>query len=232
MSRFTENFKKRAYLFFALVLFQGLFLNSIAVAKKDAMAQAQKNQVLKILKKYNNAAAVSMKTERTENKKTLGTSAVSQGEIIYSKNKIYFLTDKPTKIEIIYNKSVWVVEYPDLELDDKAGRKVTVFQANKVSFIKTMAELFSAPEKFLSKEASISDFGDEMVLDLKKLKTETLREIKVSLSKKEQVIKNIYLVDDLETQTSLFFGNTEFLKTAPKKKFVYEKIKTDEILKP
>ncbi len=49
-----------------------------------------RTDVLKILKKYNASPAVEMQTTRTETKKTLGTTTISEGQLIYSNNKIYF----------------------------------------------------------------------------------------------------------------------------------------------
>ncbi|MBC7457286.1 MAG: hypothetical protein H7235_03350 [Bdellovibrionaceae bacterium] len=52
------------------------------------------------------------------------------------------------------------------------------------------------------------------------------------LNKKTQLISSILLTDDLNTDTTFSIQKTDFLKTAPKNKFSYKKIKTDETLKP
>jgi outer membrane lipoprotein-sorting protein len=132
-----------------------LFFGKIAkAAKPDSL----KTQAIQILKKYNKSAAVEIKTTKTEEKKALGTSLSSDGILIYSKNKINFTSIKPTATEIIYNKNVWIIESPDLELDEKAGRKVTMLDSNKVTFIKTIADLFSANEKFFTKDTVLPEF--------------------------------------------------------------------------
>lgn len=197
-----------------------------------AFTEKEKTEVLKILKKYNNAAAVQMETLRTEAKKTLGTTKTSEVQILYSKNKINFLTVKPTRVEIIYNKSVWVIEEPDLELDENAGRKVTIFEASKASFVKAMAEIFSSPSSFLTKDTVIKTEGDDLILDINKFKSHSLKEVKITLDKSTKLIKKILIVDDIDTQTTIVFEKTEFLKSVPKNKFTYKKLKKDEILKP
>ncbi len=191
-----------------------------------------KNQALEILKKYNSTKAVKIKTHRTETKKTLGTTTTSDGELIYSKNRVYFVTDQPTKTEIIYNKDIWVIEYPDIELDENANRKVSVFGAEKAPFIKAMAEIFSAPKKLFGKDAVFSKNDDEIIIKLKEIKNTSLKELQLVLNSKEQNIKSISFIDDLMTSSVLSFEKTEFLKSEPKNRFVYKKLKTDEILKP
>lgn len=207
-------------------------VTAIIFACSLAQSSDLKSQATKILKKYNSAAAVEMKTLKNEEKKALGVSSSAEGQLIYSKNKIFFTTEKPNKTEIIYNKSIWIIEYPDLELDSTAGRKVTVFDANKVVFLKTMAELFSAPDKFLTKDAKISETETEISIQFKKVKDSTLKDLKVALNKKEKLITSIQLTDDLETVTQFTFTKTDILKSAPTAKFVYKKLKTDEVLKP
>ncbi|MBC7457287.1 MAG: hypothetical protein H7235_03355 [Bdellovibrionaceae bacterium] len=132
-------------------------LLGFAQKAKSSKVDLNKTAAIKILKKYNSAAAVEMLTKKQVAKVTLGTTSDAEGILLYSKNKIYFSVEKPTKTEIIYNKNVWVIEYPDLDFDDKAGRKVTIFDSNKVPFVKTIAELLSSPEKFFTKDTVITE---------------------------------------------------------------------------
>lgn len=211
-----------------------IFMTSFAFAEKAKSPKADPNKAvaIKILKKYNSAAAVEMQTKKQVAKVTLGTTTESEGVLLYSKNKIHFSSEKPTMTEIIYNKNVWVIESPDLDFDDKAGRKVTVFDSSKVPFVKTIAELLSAPEKFFTKDTIITEKDNLISIESDKIKNASLKKFIVVLNKKDQLISSILLTDDLNTDTTFNIQKTDFLKTVPKNKFSYKKIKTDEILKP
>jgi outer membrane lipoprotein-sorting protein len=223
-------FKTKSLLTHSLVLVV-FFMTSLGFAEK-AKTDPNKAIAIKILKKYNSAAAVEMQTKKQVTKVTLGTTSDTEGILLYSKNKIHFSAEKPTKTEIIYNKNVWVIEYPDLELDDKAVRKVTTFDANKVPFVKTIAELLSSPEKFFTKDTIITEKDDKISIESDKIKNAALKKFVVVLDKKDQLISSILLTDDLNTDTTFNIQKTDFLKAAPKNKFSYKKIKTDETLKP
>lgn len=223
-------FKAKSLVIQMLVLVV-VFMTSITHAK-SLKADPNKAIAIKILKKYNSAAAVEMQTKRQVAKVTLGTTTDTEGVLLYSKNKIHFSSDKPTKTEIIYNKNVWVIESPDLDFDDKAGRKVTVFDADKVPFVKTIAELLSSPDKFFTKDTVIVDKDDLLSIESDKIKNASLKKFVVVLNKKDQLISSILITDDLNTDTTFNIQKTDFLKTSPKGKFSYKKIKTDEILKP
>ena len=220
-------------------IYSGLFLvifliTSLSFAKtgKSTKADLNKDIAVKILKKYNSAEAVEMQTKKQVTKVTLGTKTETDGVFLYSKNKIHFSAEKPNKTEIIYNKNVWVIEYPDLELDDKSARKVTIFDSNKAPFIKTIAELLSAPDKFFTKETLITEKDGQLSIESDKIISTNLKKFVVVLNTKEQITSSILLTDDLNTDTTFSIQKTDFLKTAPKNKFTYKKIKTDEILKP
>ncbi len=226
-------FKTKLSITSGLVLFIFL-IASFAIAKvaKSTKSDLNKAIAIKILKKYNSAAAVEMQTKKQVAKVTLGTTSDTEGVLLYSKNKIHFSTEKPTKTEIIYNKNVWVIEYPDLDLDDKAGRKVTTFDSNKVPFVETIAELLSAPEKFFTHKTVITEKNGQLSIESDKIKNASLKKFVVVLNTKDEIISSILLTDDLNTDTTFSIQKTDFLKAAPKNKFSYKKIKTDEILKP
>lgn len=220
--------------FTSILILVVIFMTSLGFAQKTKNSKVDPNKAvaIKILKKYNSAAAVEMQTKKQVTKVTLGTTSDAEGVLLYSKNKIHFSADKPTKTEIIYNKNVWVIEYPDLDFDDKAGRKVTVFDANKVPFVKTIAELLSSPDKFFTKETVITEKGDLLSIESDKIKNASLKKFVVVLNKKDQIISSILITDDLNTDTIFNIQKTDFLKAVPKNKFSYKKIKTDETLKP
>ncbi len=203
-----------------------------ATASKNKLPLSNQVIAIQILKKYNKVPAVEMKTVKKVSKATLGTKTQADGVLVYSKNKIHFITQQPTQTEIIYNKNVWVIEYPDLELDEKAARKVTMFESSKVPFVKSIAELLSAPEKFFDKETIIKDQGGLLTIETNKIKNTSIKKFSVVLDKKNQVISSLLLTDDLNTDTAFLIQKTEFLKKVPKNLFSYKKMKTDEILKP
>lgn len=226
-------FKTKSQFITGLVLVV-FFMTSLSFAQKTKSPKADPNKAIaiKILKKYNSAAAVEMQTKKQVAKVTLGTTSDTDGVLLYSKNKIHFSAEKPTKTEIIYNKNVWVIEYPDLDFDDQAGRKVTVFDSNKVPFVKTIAELLSSPNKFFTKDTVITEKDDLLSIESDKIKNASLKKFVVVLNKKDQIISSILITDDLNTDTIFNIQKTDFLKTVPKNKFSYKKIKTDETLKP
>ena len=211
-----------------------IFTTCLCFAESAKVAKADPNKAIavKILKKYNASGAVEMQTKKHVAKVALGTISDTEGVLLYSKNKIHFTSAKPTRSEIIYNKNVWVIEYTDLELDDTGARKVTEFNSDKAPFIKTIAELMSAPEKFFTKDTVIKEKDDQLSIESDKIKNASLKKFVVVLNKKDQIITSILLTDDLNTDTIFNIQKTNFLKTAPKNKFSYKKIKTDEILKP
>lgn len=219
-------------LFLIVLHLTNLGFASKANKSNSKILESNKEMAIHILKKYNSTAAVEMQTHRQVTKKTLGTTVDTDGVLIYSKNKIYFKAEKPTQTEIIYNKNVWVIEYPDLELDDKANRKVTIFNSDKVPFIKTIAELMATPEHFFTEKTVITEKDDFISIESDKIKNASIKKFVVVLDKKEKLMSSILLTDDLNTDTIFKIQKTEFLKTAPKNKFNYKKIKTDEILKP
>lgn len=205
---------------------------SFAGTAKTVKSDPNKALAIEILKKYNSATAVEMQTTKQVTKATLGTTSDAEGVLLYSKNKIHFSTEKPTKTEIIYNKNVWVIEYPDLDFDDQPGRKVTMFDSSKLPLIKTIAELLSSPEKFFTSDTVISVKDDLVSIESEKIKSTSLKKFVVILNKKDKLISSILLTDDLNTDTIFKIQKTNFLKTVSQKKFTYKKIKTDETLKP
>ena len=217
-----------------VIMLVALFATCLSFAGivKTIKSDPNKALAIEILKKYNSATAVEMQTTKQVTKATLGTTSDAEGILLYSKNKIYFSSEKPTKTEIIYNKNVWVIEYPDLDFDDKAGRKITMFDSSKLPFIKTIAELLSSPEKFLASGTAISVKDDSVLIESEKIKSTSLKKFVVVLDKKDKLISSILLTDDLNTDTTFKIQKTNFLKTVSQKKFTYKKIKTDEILKP
>jgi hypothetical protein len=217
-----------------VLTFTVCFMTCVGFAETAKVAKIDPNKsiAIKILKKYNAAGAVEMQTKKQVAKVTLGTTSDTEGVLLYSKNKIHFTAEKPVKSEIIYNKNVWVIEYPDLELDESGARKVTEFNSNKVPFIKTIAELLATPEKFFTKDTVITEKEGQLSIESDKIKNASLKKFVVVLNKKDQIISSILLTDDLNTNTIFNIQKTNFLKAAPKNKFSYKKIKTDEILKP
>lgn len=201
-------------------------------SNKESSKKTANHQIDLIFKKYKKAKSVQINVEKIENKKVLGTETKSKALLIYSDGKINFSTESPVKSEIIYNKNIWIVEYPDLELDPKAKRKVTILQAEKIPFLKKMTQILNGSIK-LQKEFVISEESPEsIVAEVKMAKNENLKKVKVIFDLKNENIKSIQTIDDVDTETSFILTDTLFLKTSFTEKLTFKKQKTDEIFKP
>ncbi len=210
-----------------------LFSVSFCFAKtKVVQLTEQQKKVAQILKKYKAAEAVEIKVNKSENKKTLGTNQNTEGVIIFSKGKVNFLTEKPFKTEIIFNKNIWIIEYPDLELDPKGRRKVTILKADKIIFLKKIAQIFSGSESTI-KDFEIDNFDEDKInMHLKMTKMENLKHAAVRLNLSKNEISQIKITDDIDTETIFDFNESLFLKKVPTEKLVFKKKKSDEIFKP
>lgn len=212
------------YSFIFLVLFASVFSQA---AEKVSL----KSQSIKILQKYSKAPEVVLDIMKTDMKKTLGTKTDVQGTLNYSQGKIFYVVEKPNKVEIIFNKKVWLIEYPDLELDPEGNRKVTVFDSNKVVFIKKMSELLSKPESALTKKTTYDSKENQITISLPDSKEQVVKDLKVVLNKKDQTIDTISFVDDIGTETTVKVNKTTFEKKSNSKKYSYKKQKSDETIK-
>lgn len=191
-----------------------------------------KKQALQILKKYSKASAIEFKTQKNEQKKALGISTSIEGLLFYSKGKILYSVLQPNKIDIIYNKDIWIIEHPDLDLDVNANRKVTYLGGHKIIFLKTFSDLFTSSENFLNDEVSLKKENDFLIINLNKSKKIDIKSLKIKLNTKLSVVDSIEIIDDLDNEIIFNFIQTKFLKKINSDKFIFRKLKTDEVLKP
>lgn len=198
-------------------------------------AQDHKNlkaQSIKIFKNHSQAAEVKFEITKKDIKKTLGTESSIEAVLNYSQGRIFYSVEKPNKVEIIFNKKIWLIEYPDLELDPNGKRKVTIFESNKVLFIKKMSELLSKPESALSSKTTYENANEKIIINLPDAKDQIVKQLKVVLNKKTETLDTISFEDDIGTETIIKFEKTTFEKKTDSKKFNYKKQKTDEVIKP
>lgn len=206
-----------------LIFLAPLFFVSMAFGASDLKSEASK-----ILKKYSNSVGVKLLTEKEENKKTLGVINTEDIEILYSQGKIR-LTKKDPETIVIYNKKLWIVESPDLELDPSAKRKVTVIKNLRSDFVKQLTTMFSEPNKILKKASDISDQDGRINVSVNEL-NEGIKKLILSLdSEKKEIVKIIYQ-DDVDNEITLKVQKTEFLKKVSSDSFKYIKKKNDEVL--
>lgn len=187
-----------------------------------------KKTVKSILKPYSQAVAINFKVEKKEIKKTLGTESVEQLDAIYSQNKLV-LTKKNPLTEIIYNKNIWIIENPDLDLDPSAKRKVTVFKNIKSEVIQKMTSLFSKPDQLLQAIDAFEQKDNILMISLKN-KNEGFKKLQVEFNTTTKQMTKITFIDDIETETTLLISDVKFLKSAPKGVFKYTPKKGDEVV--
>lgn len=217
------------------ILLSGLlaFFCFAQAEKADLKKNKEANEaIVKILNKYKKAKAVEILVKKEENKKALGTQQVAEGVLVYSQDKINFLIEKPSKSEIIYNKNVWIIEYPDLELDAKGHRKVTVLDSKKLSFVKKISQIFNGSVR-LNHEIKLTKLEEKTAeASIKISKNDSLKEVLIAFDLKDQLISQIITIDDVDTESKFNFIETKFLDSVPKGKLNFKKLKSDEIFKP
>lgn len=193
-----------------------------AVSKEDKKISSE------ILSRYSSNAAVKMTADKIENKKTLGTTTTEELEITYSQNKLHLLKKNP-QVEVIYNKKVWIIEQPDLELDPSAKRKVTIVSNIKSDFVNQITTLFSSPAQVLKKAKEIKKENNKITILVDSFNS-SLKSLAVELDTKKKEISAISYVDDIDTETKISVKETSFLKKSPSKLFKFVKQKDDEVL--
>lgn len=204
-------------------LILALSVNVFAAASKE-----DKKISSEILSRYSSSAAVKMKAEKIENKKTLGTTTNEELEITYSQNKLHLLKKNP-QVEVIYNKKVWIIEQPDLELDPSAKRKVTIISNIKSDFVNQITTLFSSPSQVLKKAKDIKKEKQKITIHVDSFNS-NLKSLTIELDTKKKEISAISYVDDIDTETQISVKETSFLKKSPSKVFKFVKQKDDEVL--
>jgi outer membrane lipoprotein-sorting protein len=215
-----------------LVIF---FLSShfvLAIQSKPINSKPKESITSQILKKYSKSAGVRIDFSKTDFKKTIGIKKISQGQLQYSAGKINVLTTGEKKVEIIYNgKNLWVIEYPDLDFNPKAQRKVTEIFDQKPALAQQIVSLFQDSAEFLKNFKILSDKKDgKMQTVMFESKDKSIQNFQVEFNTSKMLINSIEFTDDVQTLTHIEFKQTEFLKKSPENIFEYKRLKNDEVM--
>lgn len=215
------------------VIWFGLFLFSNVVQSKQSNNEtAAKSIHLTVLQKYSTASGFKVKFLKTDHKKTLSVKKTSSGQLNYSEGKLNIVIEGEKKSEIIFNgKRLWVIDYPDADFDPKGARKVTEIADHKPALATQLVNLFKSPESTSTKfKITKSDSNGKYVTFEYQPKDKTLKNFKVVFNTMKNLIYKIQFVDDVQTETTIEFVETEFLKKPQKGIFEYKKNKNDEVM--
>lgn len=214
--------------FKAICFIAALFVFSVTLAGKKNKQTA----IDRTLSKYSNAAGVKIKFSKTDLKKSLGIKKTVSGVMQYSNNKINIILNDEKKLEIIYNgNNLWLIESPDLDFEPKAKRKVTQVKEQKPVLAQQIVGLFQKPSQF-SKTFKIISEKTQAKLRTVTLETsdKNIQNFEVTFDESQHLIKSIRFVDEVQTDTTIEFLETEFLKKSPQGIFEYKRKKDDEVL--
>ena len=213
---------------YVLISLSGLLLLALTVfAKKNQVSSTLAAE--KILQQYNKKSGVELNIEIKTEKKSLGT-VTNQVAILKSIGKKVFLAvEGEKKSEVIYNgEKIYVISYPDLDLDPDGKRKVIITKITDDNHMSVLSQLFSQPQTMFKKfkiEKIEKDSGDfELKLTSSK---EDIRPLYLQFSKK--TLKRIFYTDDVGTETTLNLSEPKAGKFKSKI-FNYTQKKTDEVI--
>ncbi len=213
-------FSRKLYLVLLLV-----FTNSICMA-------AETFSVDKVLEKYSSVAGIKAEFQKTDSKKTLGLNQTAAGTLNYSAGKINIVIQSDRKSEIIFNgKKLWIIDYPDLDFDPKGKRKVTEMSDHKPALAQQLVNLFKSPDQFKQnfKVINKKDEGKFYTVEYNS-KDKSIKNFKIQFNTFKNLINTISFTDDVQTETTIEFKKTEFLKKAPAGIFEYKRNKNDEVM--
>jgi len=216
------------------ILTTGIFLAFLGPA--EAQAQTTPSALQKTLKKYAKASSLQFDIKKTDEKVTLGTKSESEGLLKYQKNKIYILQNGEKKTEIYYfNKSLTLVEHPDLDFGTDGKRKVTILKNTPLPLINSLLSLFSDTKNFNKQFLTVSERNIDgvFIVELqpqRKTDSEKIKGLILKISNKNFELLELSFVDDIETKTTLQFENSKINMKMKKSEFQYRSLKSDEVL--
>lgn len=222
----------KKYIFYFITISAAIFLFSLNTFAKSKSAKTHSPATLSILGKYSSATALQFSIEKTDEKKALGTKSSQLGQLIYSSGKINLVLNGDKKTEVIFNgKSLWLIEYPDVDFDPKGKRKITLLAEQQPVIAKQLVSVFSSPTVFAKSFSVVSEKieGATLTAEYKSANTE-IKNFKIDFNTKTKLIEKISFVDDVQTQTSIVFQKTQFLTSAPKGVFQFIRKKNDEVM--
>ena len=185
----------------------------------------------KTLNKYASAESIEVGLKETDEKSTLGTKSISEGTLKFAKSKIYILLNGDKKIEFFYkNKTIWLVEYPDLDFDKNGKRKVTVIKKSTPALISGLINLFSDQKQFLKEFKVLSEKkdGDKLTVEFKPTQ-KNLKSFTLVIAQKERLIQQVLFTDDVDTKTALDLSDLKLNKKVQAADFEFKKLKSDEV---
>lgn len=212
---------------------QPILILAIIFLSLFAHANKQKDPTINlILHKYSAAAGVKAQFVKTDFKKSLGIKKLSPGVMRYADGKINIELSGEKKSEIIYNGSkLWIIEYPDLDFDPKAKRKVTEIDNHRPALAEQISGLFQNPNKFLKNFKTVSNKSTKKITTIVfESKDKVMQNFQIELNVQKMLINSIQFTDDVQTETRIEFSKTQFLKKPPEGIFEYKRKKDDEVM--
>ncbi len=211
-----------------LVSLSVLLLLAVSVFAKKAQTSSTESAE-KILKQYNKKTGIELNIEIKTEKKSLGTVTNQQANLKSIGKKVFLAVEGEKKSEVIYNgEKLYVISYPDLDLDPNGKRKVIVTKIEDDNHMSVLSQLFSQPQTMFKKfkiEKTEKTSG-EFELKLISLKND-IRPLYLQFNKK--ILSRISYTDDVGTETTLILSEPKTGKFKLKI-FNYNQKKTDEVI--
>lgn len=184
-----------------------------------------------ILKKYNQKSGVQVPVSVSTEKKVLGTKTQDKGILTHQSGKINLQLEGEKKSEMIFDgQKVYLISYPDSDLDPDGPRRVLFLKADKKNQVGILSSLFSEPKVFFAnfEVSTVTDSADELVLNLVD-KSKTLKPLQLTFSKKDEQLKMMTYTDDVGSETRIQLEKPVFKPKISKIFFKYKAQKNDEV---
>lgn len=196
----------------------------------SSMVQAESLQ--NILEKYSKAKSLQFDIKKTDEKMTLGTKSEIDGVLKYQKGQIYLIQRGEKKVEVFYaNKTLTLVEHPDVDFNPDGKRKVTVLKKNTSPLIKSLLGLFSNPKNFVKTFPVKEQKEQNGVLTLGlNSKLQNIKNLTLKINSKDSELKELSFIDEVDTKTTLNFLNVKYNTKIDGADFRYKIQKTDEVV--
>lgn len=223
---------KHVLVFFVLLTCMVLHFASAKELQKKSNPLPKNIEVAQaILKKYNQKSGVQVSVSVSTEKKVLGTKTQNKGILVHQSGKINLQLDGEKKSEMIFDgQKVYLISYPDPDLDPDGPRRVLFLKADKKNQVGILSSLFSQPKVFFENfEVSVvTDTADDLVLNLVD-KAKTLKPLKLMFSKKDEQLKMMTYTDDVGSETRIELEKPVFKPKITKNFFKYKAQKNDEV---
>ncbi len=183
----------------------------------------------KILKQYNKKTGIELNIEVKTEKKTLGTVTNQKANLKSIGKKVFLAVEGEKKSEVIFNgEKLYVISYPDLDLDPDGKRKVIITKITDDNHMSVLSQLFSQPQTMFKKFKieKIAKPTGEFELKLISVKND-IRPLYLQFNKK--ILSSIFYTDDVGTETTLILSEPKAGKFKSKI-FNYIQKKTDEVI--